>query len=341
MSANTKPPVDPRAWTRDSLDESQWRISVSPECLEELSAVISHLSRHPLPLLLLAADDFPLAACRTLTDLARERLDAGPGVVVLDRFPIESWSREHTEAVFWLLGSMVGRPVVQTLDGKVMVEVTDTGVKKAIGVRGFRTNTAQNPHVDNSFNIAPPDYVSLLSLRGAIDGGVSRFVSFYTVHERLQTEHPGLLARLYEPFYQDRQGDYWSDEAQTVRYPIFERKPELRCRYTTFTIPAGYITAGIPFEGRTREAFETMTSIVEDSSLYCEFVIRPGELQLVNNQYCGHGRTAYTDDPQARRLLLRLWHRNWGGRGYSAVRMNHPATAGYLSSSRPHGIPHP
>ena len=86
MSANTKPPVDPRAWTRDSLDESQWRISVSPECLEELSAVISHLSRHPLPLLLLAADDFPLAACRTLTDLARERLDAGPGVVVLDRF---------------------------------------------------------------------------------------------------------------------------------------------------------------------------------------------------------------------------------------------------------------
>ena len=281
--------------------------------------VFDHCKRHPLPLLLLDATDFTLDACQALVATARERLDAGPGVVLLDRFPVEGWAREEQEVAFWLLGSMIARPVVQTFDGKIMVEVTDTGVKKRIGVRGFRTNVGQNPHVDNSFNHAPPDYVSLLSLVGAESGGVSRFISFYSVHNRLEAECPQLLRRLYEPFLQDRQGDFWPDEPQTISYPVFEDRGDLRCRYTEFTIPAGYKSAGQPFVGETRAAFEAITRGVQEPELYCEFLMRPGELQIVNNRYCGHGRTEYVDRPDARRLLLRLWHRDWGKRGYSAL----------------------
>ena len=310
---------DARAWTGETLDESAWRIPVPKRCLEELERVVGHLERHPVPVLLLDPAEFELSASRALLEQARRSLDAGPGVVLLDRFPVESWSRERIEGVFWLLGRLLARPVVQTFDGKMMVEVTDTGVEKRIGVRGFRTNVSQHPHIDNSFNIAPPDYVSMLSLVGAREGGISRFISFYTVHNRLEAEHPALLERLYLPFYQDRQGDFWPDEPQTVSYPVFELNPDLRCRYTHFTIPAGYQTAGVPFEGQSREAFEAMTRIIEDSSLYCELTMEPGELQIVNNRYCGHGRTGYIDEPDAPRLLLRLWHRDWGGSGYSAV----------------------
>jgi alpha-ketoglutarate-dependent taurine dioxygenase len=310
---------DPRAWTGASLSESSWRISVPGECIDELTEVVAHNTRHPVPLMLLDPADFSLERCRALAQMARERLDAGPGVVLLERFPTQTWDEAATKAVFWLLGSLIGRPVVQTFDGKIMVEVTDTGVKKAIGVRGFRTNTGQPPHVDNSFNHAPPDYVSLLSLADAHSGGASRFVSFYTVHKRMEEAHPELLQRLYEPFYQDRQGDFWPDEAPTVQYPVFSLDPDLRCRYTHFTIPAGYETAGVPFTGESRAAFETMSAIVQDPELYCEFVIAPGELQIVNNRYCGHGRTEYVDRPDVKRSLLRLWHREWGGRGYSAA----------------------
>ena len=290
-----------------------------PACVAELESVVAYLERHPMPVLVLDASEYELSACQVLIARAKRQLDEGSGVVLLDRFPIEGWSRERTEGVFWLLGQMLARPVVQTFDGKIMVEVTDTGVKKTIGVRGFRTNVAQNPHVDNSFNLAPPDYVSLLSFQGARVGGMSRFISFLTVHNRLEAECPELLARLYQPFYQDRQGDYWPDELQTVNYPVFEHSPELRCRYTHFTIPAGYQSAGVAFDGNSRAAFEAMTSVVQDPNLYCEFLIAPGELQIVNNRFCGHGRTAYTDDPHARRLLLRLWHRDWGRRAYSGV----------------------
>ena len=312
-----EPITGPRAWTRRTIRESDWRLAVPPRCLDEIERLARSLERDPVPTWLLDPSDYELHACRDLLREVRRRLDEGPGVVVVDRLPIENLAgRPQIEAVFWLLAAMVGRPVVQTLDGRILVEVTDTGVKKTIGVRGFRTNVAQPPHTDNSFNHAPPDYVSLLSLHAAREGGASRFVSFCSAHNVLLAEDPRSLERLYRPFYQDRQGDFWPDEAQTVCFPVFELRPDLRCRYTHFTIPAGYRTAGVEMDAETRAAFDAMTRVVQDPELCCEFTIRPGELQFVNNRWCGHGRTAYVDDPERKRLLLRLWHRDGGSRRY-------------------------
>ena len=120
---------------------------VPAACAAEIEGFVRTLGRDPVPLHLLDPDDYPLDACRTLMGEVRRRLDQGPGVAVADRIPIEKLAggRPQVEAVFWLLGQMVGRPVVQTRDGEIMVEVTDTGVKKRIGVRGYRTSVAQPP----------------------------------------------------------------------------------------------------------------------------------------------------------------------------------------------------
>jgi alpha-ketoglutarate-dependent taurine dioxygenase len=311
-----------QAWTRDTLQEADWKIPISSDCLAELARVGEELKHHPLPTVLLIPDDYPLDACRVLMQTVRTRLDDGPGVVVLDRLPVEQYDLSEITNLFWLLGSLIARPVAQTIDGQMMVDVRDTGVPKAVGVRGFRTNVAQLAHVDNGFNHTPPDYVSLCCLHKALLGGVSQFVSFYTVHNRLLLNHSDLLPRLYQPFYQDRQGDFWPGESQTVFYPVFTLNPSLRCRFSHFTIPAGYQTAGVEMDPQGKAAFETMTGIIEDPSLYCEFTIEPGQLQFVNNRWCGHGRTGYTDytAPEQRRHLLRLWHRDWGRRTYSGLR---------------------
>ena len=135
----------------------------------------------------------------------------------------------------------------------------------------------------------------------------------------MREQCPDLLARLYEPFHQDRQGDFRPGEPQTVFYPVFEYDGELKSRYTHFTIPAGYATAGIPFDGRTKDAFDAITQVVDNPELYCEFTIQPGELQIVNNRSFGHGRGEYIDHPTPadKRHLLRLWHREAGRRAYS------------------------
>jgi alpha-ketoglutarate-dependent taurine dioxygenase len=309
----------PRAWRASTISESDWLISIPNACLDELETALEQLRMDHLPMLMLDPREFHLPACSDLMSAVRRRLDEECGIVVLDRLPVESYDLEQTRTVFWFLGALLGRPVSQSLAGEIMVDVTDTGIKKAIGVRGFRTNAGQPPHIDNSFNASPPDYVSLLGLRKAARGGVSKFVSFYTVHNELMHRHPELLPRLYRGFYQDRQGDFQPGEPQTVFYPIFEYGEILTARYTHFTIPAGYQTAGVPFDGESREAFEAMSRIVDDPALYCSLVIEPGQLQVVNNRSFGHGRTDYEDpeDRELRRHLLRLWHRDWGRRSYS------------------------
>jgi alpha-ketoglutarate-dependent taurine dioxygenase len=307
-----------RAWRASSISECDWLIAIPKACLDELEAALEQQRADPLPMLLLDPDEFELAACSEMMRTVKQRLDEGCGVIVLDRLPVESYGLEQTRTAFWLLGALLGRPVSQSLAGEIMVDVADTGIKKAIGVRGFRTNAGQPAHIDNSFNASPPDYVSLLSMQKALRGGVSKFVSFYTVHNELMQHHPDMLPRLYRAFYQDRQGDFHPGEAQTVFYPIFEYGDELKVRYTHFTIPAGYESAGVAFDDESREAFETMSRIVDDPALYCSFVIEPGQLQIVNNRSFGHGRTEYADpeDASLRRHLLRLWHRDWGRRSY-------------------------
>jgi len=308
----------PRAWRASTITESDWLIPIPGACLDELETALARLRADHLPLLLLDPREFELPACSTLMRAVRRRLDDECGIVVLDRIPVESYDSEQIKAVFWLIGALLGRPVSQSLAGEIMVDVTDTGIKKAVGVRGFRTNAGQPPHIDNSFNATPPDYVSMLGLRKAMRGGVSKFVSFYTVHNELMRRHPDLLPRLYQGFYQDRQGDFGPGEPQTVFYPIFEYGEILTARYTHFTIPAGYESAGVPFDGESRDAFEAMSRIVDDPDLYCSFVIEPGQLQMVNNRSFGHGRSEYEDpeDKTLRRHLLRLWHRDWGRRSY-------------------------
>ncbi|MEH6478214.1 MAG: TauD/TfdA family dioxygenase, partial [Sneathiella sp.] len=74
------------------------------------------------------------------------------------------------------------------------------------------TNAEQNFHTDNSYNICPPDHVTLLCLHPAQDGGISRVVSLNTAHNRLRETHPELLDRLYEPFYFDRQREHGPED---------------------------------------------------------------------------------------------------------------------------------
>ncbi|MEM7405127.1 MAG: TauD/TfdA family dioxygenase [Pseudomonadota bacterium] len=308
----------PMAWRSESVRESDWKVAVPADCVAELATALNQLELEQMPMLAIDPGDYCLDACTALMADARERLNRGFGVVVLDRFPVEDYSSEQVRSMFWLLGTLLGRPVSQSIQGEMMVDVRDTGIPKRVGVRGFRTNYPQRPHTDNSFNHCPPDHVSLLSLRKAAEGGVSHFISFYTVHNVMLERYPDLLPRLYEPFYQDRQGDFRAGEPQTVFYPVFTYDGELRSRYTHFTIPAGYATEGLAFEGIAKAAFDAVTGIVEDPSLACSFTIEPGQLQIVNNRSVGHGRGEYRDDedPARRRHLLRLWHRDWGRRAY-------------------------
>jgi alpha-ketoglutarate-dependent taurine dioxygenase len=314
------PFTGPIAWSRDSLSPEDGVIKLSHACRTELDRLVETLRANPLPTLLLAADEFELPACRQMMSDAKQMLEAGPGFVIIDRLPVQTYTVEEAQAVYWLLSQLVARPVSQSWDGKMIYDVRDSGRPPGNGVRPDITNAEQNFHTDNSYNLYPPDYVALLCLKPAMEGGVSSIVSFYTVYNEMLKRNPDLLPRLYRPYLFDRQREHAPDDATVISHPLFQDVGgKLVCRLSHRHVVNGYAMAQIAMDDETNEALEVLEAIMREPQWCREFFFEPGQIQIVDNTRCGHRRTAFVDFPEQerKRHLIRLWLRSEGRRFYN------------------------
>src|SRR5262245_61216677 len=176
--------TDRRAWTRDSVSAADWTVGLDSAAVDEIVALAESLLDGQ-PLDDVRPDRFGLSACRAAMGRVKAILDDGVGVALVDRLPMDRLTPERATAVYWVLGQLLARPVAQKWDGTMVYDVTDTGRRFGYGVRGSWTNVELTFHTDNAFGTAPPDYVGLLCLMTAAEGGVSRFASLYTVHNEM------------------------------------------------------------------------------------------------------------------------------------------------------------
>src|SRR5438105_7156530 len=103
----------PSAWRRRDLREDQFRIDLSPGGLDEIRRAADEMRRFPLPTLLYAPAEFEMPHCAAAMARVRTILDRGVRFALVDRLPVEELGIEAATAVYWLLASMVARPVAQ------------------------------------------------------------------------------------------------------------------------------------------------------------------------------------------------------------------------------------
>ncbi|MBM3650227.1 MAG: TauD/TfdA family dioxygenase [Alphaproteobacteria bacterium] len=307
-------------WRGDTLPAEAGRLALPADVESELDAVVRSLDRDPLPLLLLRPDDFALDAARAFMRAVKRTIDDGVGFAIVDRLPVERWSESGARAVWWLLASLVARPVAQKWDGTSIYDVRDLGRPPGNGVRPDVTNVEQNFHTDNSYNHVPPHYVGLMCLRTAMAGGVSGIVSFAAAHEEMRRRHPALLQRLYQPFHFDRQREHAPGDVMTTFHPMFEETDgRLVARLSHFQVKNGYKLAGAAIDPEGTAALQAFEAILDQPGLAARFQFQPGQMQLIDNRALGHKRTAFEDwpEPARKRLLVRLWLRDSGSRAYN------------------------
>jgi alpha-ketoglutarate-dependent taurine dioxygenase len=309
-----------QAWTRDTIRPEDWTVPLPAAAVDELRAVVAEQRRSPLPLFLLAAPDHELDACRATMGQVRRILRDGVMFAVLDRLPVEEWTRDETLAAYWVLSSLLARPVAQKLNGQMLFDVRDTGavMKPGSGIRPTVTNVDLTFHNDNSYNESPPEVVALLCQQTAKAGGVSRVMSVHTVHNALLERHGELLPRLYRPFWYDRHAEHRPDETPVFAAPIFEWGETLKARLAVAEIRAGYALRGEQMDNETAAAIEAVLTVFARPELRIELDFQPGQIQYVNNRGTGHARTEFEDWPEEarKRHLVRLWLRDAGRRGY-------------------------
>ena len=140
-------------------------------------------------------------------------------------------------------------------------------------MRGSKTNQGQTYHTDNSYNL-PPNYVSLLCLETAKEGGLSGLISFYTVHNIMLEEYTELLPRLYEPFWYERHREHAPNDDLVSRKPMFEYDGKtLGVSLGLSRINDGYKLMNETLDIETATALDTLDKVLERPGLGKTFTL--------------------------------------------------------------------
>lgn len=315
-------PAGRRAWLASEITDDDWRIPLAEPVLDEIRALARFIEAHPVQNLQRSVAEIDLP--RTSGAVARMKavLDDGVGFAVLDRLPMDEFDIETLVEVYWLIGQLVGRPVAQKWNGQMIYDVADTGAAYSYGVRGSHTSVELVFHTDNAFARMVPDYVGLLCRHPAVSGGVSRFCSLYTVHDRMMERYPESLERLYRPMYFDRQKEHAEGEAKVCLAPYFSwRGDRLFARANSSLVRKGYEVVGEPMDDTLAAALDAIDEVCSSEEIWFEAPLARGQVQYLNNHEVGHYRSEFVDneDPAKKRHLYRLWHRAEGSVCYDGV----------------------
>jgi Taurine catabolism dioxygenase TauD, TfdA family len=297
----------PAVWQGSHVDlrEEGVRTPSAAE-IDEIDDALSHLrSLGDIDFPGIAPATFPLPSLGGYLAGLGDELRYGRGFLLLRGLPRQRYSVDDTARIYVGLGAHIGRLSPQSYQGELLGHVIDVSDIEA-EARGYHAGGAQRMHTDNC------DVVSLLCVRGAKSGGVSRFVSAAAVHNRMLQERPDLLEALYGEYVfrrMERDAEY-GDGRLVKKVAIFSRDSgQLTCNVSG-SYPHRAVRAGDAVMSPLQvEALEEMARISASPEFYLDMTIGEGDIQFLNNRTILHGHTGYEDWPEVaqRRHLMRLW----------------------------------
>lgn len=291
------------AWTRDDIaDSDDWFHALSDTEIADLDRALKGVYRPDVKLADIARDDFPLPVLGSALAGLEQTVRAGRGFFLLRGIPVERYSEDELFVMKWGIGTHLGRAISQNTYGDLLGHVFDHGAADPTStrVRGYQTSAGLDFHVDRA------DMTSLLCLRQGRAGGLSRIVSSMSVHNAILERHPEYLPSLYEglPYiYTEAAG-----KMKTWNGPVFGVTDNvLSCSFRRGTIQKAIDSPGVALPPLKAKALKCIDEIMNDPALVYEMELAPGDIQFVNNYTILHSRTAFTDDPDKRRHVVRLW----------------------------------
>jgi hypothetical protein len=318
------PPTHRRAWVASEIVDHDWIVNLSESAQTEIAELAYFILQNPVQNLQRRIENYSLPHLRQTLLAMKTILQDGVGFCVLNKLPMDDYPIEVMVEIYWLLGQLIGRPVAQKWNGEMIYDVRDSGVPHHNEIRGSHTNTELVFHTDNAFAKMPPEYVGLLCRYPAKQGGISRFCSLYTVHNRMHQQYPNELKRLYEPMFFNRQAEHHPDAPKISFAPYFSwNNDRLNARANSSLVRAGYDVAEESLDSQLSYALDAIDEICFSEDIWFEGALQRGHLQYLNNKEVGHFRSEFVDHdiPEKKRHLFRLWHRELGSIAYDGYDM--------------------
>ena len=237
----------------------------------------------------------------------------GCGFCVINGTNFTAFDKHELSNIHILISKIFGELLIQNKQGEQTVEVKDLGKTLSTGGRYHHTKEGGSYHTDGCHIFEnPPDYVGLLCLNPAKNGGVSKFISAYTIHNKLQ-EDKNLLRILYEKFYMDKRNENQADETPTQFVPIFTyNNGKLNCRCCQRElIDSGHEKMNKPLTEYQKNALDNLDKLLANENFAVSYLLKKGDMMYSNNNWLIHDRTDFedSDDENLKRALLRTWIR--------------------------------
>ncbi|MEM7531559.1 MAG: TauD/TfdA family dioxygenase [Chloroflexota bacterium] len=291
----------PAAWYGRDLAATpeQWCFHLSADDNAELWSAVEQTS--DVAFEAINRQNFAVDGLRERFVAWHHQLAEGCGVVVLKGLALEGRTQAEIERLFWGFGHHLGLPGAQNPDQELLGHVKDYGENNP-HVRLYRTASNIAYHCDAA------DSVGLLCMQPAIEGGRSKLVSSVTLFNELFQAHPELIARLFDPFRLDLR-DKTKPDAESWFWvtPCACDGEQLRTFYHSdyFRSIERHEAFKLTDEEHAILDFYDNKALEEGVSL--DMDLEKGDIQLISNHVTIHARTPYTDSPEAKRHLLRLW----------------------------------
>ncbi|WP_231712188.1 TauD/TfdA family dioxygenase [Vineibacter terrae] len=303
----------------EMASSTRWIRDLPAGAADEIDAALQAVRRKGLAWHQITRADFPLPTLDALFEDIAEELENGCGMVKLRGVPVARYDEAALQQIYFGIGTHVGAPVFQNRRGELMRGIRDEGgdlgqrygqIEGKGDGKPFLSSYART--LSNGrlrFHTDRTDVVSLLCVRQAKSGGVSKICSSAAVHNAFLQRRPDLLEVMFQDFWRSRLGEE-SDKAETVYpLPIFGvRDGRFTSHYSLTYIEAAELVPGVPkLTAAQREAIDMLMALSEE--LCFEMTLAPGDIQFLNSHVTYHGRTPFEDDKAAGqdRLLLRLW----------------------------------
>jgi hypothetical protein len=243
--------------------------------------------------------------------LLRHLLRRGAGFCRLSLPAGHDLSPVERRLLFLAIGAAMGSPLTQY--GRLYA-VKDRGADYRNSLAPVSmTRERTGFHTDSSARTVLPDFVGLLCERPGLAGGDSLVSSAVRVAETLMREAPEAWQLLQQDFVRDlvTPGAETSLAAlQQNRFPVFaaDREPAgWTFRYMRYWLERGQEKADMAVGPHVRAALDLVDELLAAPEHVVQFRLDAGEMLWVNNRTMAHDRTAFTDDPDAPRLMWRMW----------------------------------
>ena len=293
-------------------DRDAWRFAWTDAALADVHALFRWAGAAADPVGEYETDALALPALDDLAAAMVAEIRDGSGVALLTALPARL-----PDLALRMAFLAVGLRTGASLDnyGR-LYDVLDRGEdyrSRAVPISMTRDETSF--HTDSSARDVEPDHVGLLCLYPARIGGESLLTSAVRVHDELEAWCPDALALLYRDYMRDVVTPGMERNERTVRanaFPVFRasgERPVPVFRYMRYWIERAQDFVGGALSVDEVHAFDRLDALLADPQLVLRFRMERGHMLWIDNKTVAHNRSAYDDEPSARRHLVRMWTR--------------------------------